>query len=76
MDKEHTLSAWSPHSYENIYFLQERYESVVMSRQRGAQIRSIPPLRHKGQLAYESGGAGLRGQGVRRQLTYGQPCVP
>jgi hypothetical protein len=53
MDKGHTLSAWPPHSYENIYFLQERYESVVMSSQMVDQIRSIPTLRHKGQFAYE-----------------------
>ena len=32
MDKGHTRSAWPPHSYENLYFLQERYESVVLSR--------------------------------------------
>jgi hypothetical protein len=53
MDKGHTLSAWPPHSYENIYFLQERYESVVMSSQMVDQIRSIPTLIHKGQFAYE-----------------------
>ena len=47
MDKGHPLSAWPPHSYENIYFLQERYESVVMSSQMVDQIRSIPTLIHK-----------------------------
>src|SRR5215470_6699086 len=53
MDKGHTLSAWPPHSYENIYFLQERYESVVMSSQIVDQIRSIPTLIHKAEFAYE-----------------------
>jgi hypothetical protein len=37
----------APHSYENIYFLQERYESVVLSRHMGAQTRAIPTLIHK-----------------------------
>src|SRR5262249_20610471 len=53
MDKGHTLSAWPPHSYENICFLQERYESVVMSRQIVDEIRSIPTLHHKALFAYE-----------------------
>ena len=57
MDKGHTLSAWLPHSYENIYFLQERYESVVMSGQMVDQIRAIPPLIHKGYLRISTGGA-------------------
>ena len=54
MDYGHTQSAWPPHSYENIDFLQERYESVVMSRQMVDQIRAIPPLIHKSYFAYES----------------------
>ena len=53
MDKGHPLSAWPPHSYDNIYFLHERYESVVMSRQIVDQIRSIPTLIYKGLFAYE-----------------------
>jgi hypothetical protein len=53
MDKCHTLSAWPPRSYENIYFLQERYESVVMASQMVDQIRSIPTLIHKDHFAYE-----------------------
>ena len=53
MDKGHTLSAWPPHSYENIYFLQEHYESVVMSSQMVDQIRSIPTLIHKVYFPYE-----------------------
>jgi hypothetical protein len=53
MDKGHTRSAWPPHSYENISFLQKRYESGVLSRHMGAQFRAIPPLRHKGQFVYE-----------------------
>jgi hypothetical protein len=47
MDKGHTRSAWPPHSYENLYFLQERYESVVLSRHMVDQIRAIPTLIHK-----------------------------
>ena len=53
MDKGHTRSAWPLHSYENISFLQEHYESVVLSRHMGAQIRAIPTLMHKGRFAYE-----------------------
>jgi hypothetical protein len=47
MDKGHIRSAWPPHSYENLYFLQERYESVVLSRQMVDQIRPILTLHHK-----------------------------
>ena len=47
MDHNHSRSAWPPHSYENIFFLQERYESVVMSSQMVDQMRSIPTLIHK-----------------------------
>jgi hypothetical protein len=53
MDNGHTLSAWPPHSYENIYFLQERYESVVMSSQMVDQTRFLPALHHKAEFAYE-----------------------
>ena len=53
MDNGHARSAWPPHSYENIYFLQEHYESVVMSSQMVDQICSIPTLIHKGYFAYE-----------------------
>jgi hypothetical protein len=54
MDKGHTRSACSPHSYENISFLQERYESGVLSRHIVAQIRAIPTLIHKATFPYES----------------------
>ena len=47
MDKGYTRSVWPPHSYENISFLQEHYESGVLSRHMGAQIRAIPTLMHK-----------------------------
>ena len=53
MDKDHIRSAWPSHSYENLYFLQERYESVVLSRQMVDQIRAIPTLIHKDEFAYE-----------------------
>ena len=54
MDNGHTLSAWPPHSYENIYFLQERYESVVMSSQMVDQTRFLPALHHKDEFVYQS----------------------
>jgi hypothetical protein len=53
MDQENIRVAWPPHSYENIYDIQERYESVKMARHMGAQTRAIPPLRHKDEFAYE-----------------------
>ena len=53
MDNGYTLPASPPHSYENSYFLQERYESVVLSRHMVDQIRSIPTLIHKVFFAYE-----------------------
>jgi hypothetical protein len=54
MDEDHTRSAWLPHSYENIFFIQEHYESVVMSSQMGDQTLSISTLMHKGHFVYES----------------------
>jgi hypothetical protein len=53
IDYKHPRSACSPHSYENISFLQEHYESVVLSRHMGAQTLSISILHHKAQFAYE-----------------------
>jgi hypothetical protein len=53
MDEDHTRSAWLPHSYENIFFIQEHYESVVMSSQMGDQTLSISTLMHKGNFPYE-----------------------
>jgi len=53
MDEDHTWSAWSPHSYENIFCLQECYESMVMSRQMGAQTSFLPTLRPKAQFAVQ-----------------------
>src|SRR5262249_52772121 len=60
MDEGHTRSAWPLHSYENIYYRQECYESVEMSRQRVAQTRAIPPLMHKGNLRMSGGAAGIQ----------------
>ena len=54
MDEDHTRSAWLPHSYENIYDIQECYESVVMSSQMVDQTRLMPTLRHKERFPYES----------------------
>jgi len=45
--------AWPPHSYANIYFIQEHYESVEMSRQMADQPRLPPTLHHKAPFAYE-----------------------
>jgi len=45
--------AWPPHSYANIYFIQEHYESVEMSRQMADQPRLPPTLHHKGYFVYE-----------------------
>src|SRR5262245_62346006 len=52
-DEDRSRSAWSPHSYVNISYLQECYESRVLSRHRSAQIRAIAILRHKGEFPYE-----------------------
>src|SRR5262247_1088638 len=52
-DEDRSRSAWSPHSYVNISYLQECYESRVLSRHRSAQIRAIAILRHKAYFAYE-----------------------
>src|SRR6516164_2435697 len=53
MDDDHTRVAWPPHSYDNIYIIQQHYESVEMSSQMIDETRSIPTLIHKGQFAYE-----------------------
>jgi hypothetical protein len=53
MDYNHRRLAWSPHSYENISYIQECYESVVLSRHMGAQTRAIPTLIHKAFFPYE-----------------------
>src|SRR5215475_12034204 len=47
MEEDHTWSAWSPHSYENIHNIQECYESAVMSSHMVDQTRFIPVLVHK-----------------------------
>src|SRR5262245_55032725 len=62
-DEDRSGSAWSPHSYVNISYLQECYESRVLSRHRSAQIRAIAILIHKSQFAYEwpRGSRGCRG---------------
>jgi hypothetical protein len=60
MDEGHTRSAWPPHSYENISFMQEHYESTAMSSQRVDPTRAIPTLRHKGDFMNQCRqGAGL-----------------
>ena len=50
MDEDHAWSPWTSHSYENIYFIQERYESVAMSSQNVDQTRAISTLIHKGKV--------------------------
>src|SRR5262245_42717142 len=52
-DEDRSRSAWSPHSYVNISYLQECYESRVLSRHRSAQIRAIAILIHKSKFPYE-----------------------
>ena len=47
MDDDHTRVAWPPHSYDNIYIIQQRYESVEMSSQMIDETRSIPILINK-----------------------------
>ena len=54
MDEDHTRVAWPPHSYENIYFIQERYESGELLSQIGIQTRPLPALVHKRQFVYQS----------------------
>jgi hypothetical protein len=54
MDEDPTRVAGPPHSYENINFIQERYESVEMSSQIVIQTRLPPALVHKALFAYES----------------------
>jgi hypothetical protein len=51
MEDDRTRSAWLPHSYENIYDIQECYESVVMSSQMVDQTSLPPALRHKERFA-------------------------
>jgi hypothetical protein len=46
-------STWLPHSYDNIYIIQEHYESVEVSSQMDAQTRSISILIHKDYFVYE-----------------------
>ena len=53
MDEGHTRPAWPPHSYDNIYFIQRRYESVELSSQNLYQTRLPPALRHKAAFPYE-----------------------
>ena len=48
MDEDHTRAAWLPHSYYNIYYIQEHYEYVEMSSQMVDETRAIPTLRRKG----------------------------
>ena len=46
-DEDRSRSAWSTHSYANIYYLKKCYESRVLARHRSAQIRAIAILIHK-----------------------------
>ena len=53
MDEDHTRSAWPTHSYDNIYYIQKCYESVVRSSQMVDQTRLPPALRHKAHKAVQ-----------------------
>ena len=52
-DEGHTRLAWPPHSYENINFIKEHYESMPVSSQMVEETRPISTLRHKAYFAYE-----------------------
>jgi len=43
----------APHLYDNIYFLEKRYESMEMSSKNLGQPRLPPTLHHKERFAYE-----------------------
>jgi hypothetical protein len=43
----------APHSYYNIYYIQECYESVVLSSHMVDQTRLPPTLHHKGEFPYQ-----------------------
>ena len=45
---------WPPHSYGNIYYIQEYYESAVMSGKMVDQTRPLLALVHKVDFVYES----------------------
>jgi hypothetical protein len=47
------LVGMTTHLYENVYYIEECYESTAMSRQIVAQTRSISILIHKAHFAYE-----------------------
>jgi hypothetical protein len=53
MEEDHTRVAWLPHSYENICFIQERYESVELASKNVDQTRHTPTLMHKVRFPYE-----------------------
>jgi hypothetical protein len=53
MDEAQTRSAWPPHSYDNIYYIQEYYESAVMSGKMVDQTRPPLVLVHKDQFVYQ-----------------------
>jgi len=61
MDEGHTRSAWPPHLYDNIHFIQERYEYVEMLRQKVGPTRLPPVLHHKAMFPYESEARGQEG---------------
>jgi hypothetical protein len=53
MEEDPTRVAWPPHSYENINFIQKRYESMEMASQIVIQTRPLPALVHKEKKVYE-----------------------
>ena len=69
-DEGHTRLAWPPHSYENINFIKEHYESMPVSSQMVEETRPISTLHHKVLFPYESdeglhlGGDTVGGEGV------------
>jgi hypothetical protein len=83
MDEAQTRSAWPPHSYDNIYYIQKYYESAVMSGKMVDQTRPPLVLVHKAQFAYQSpapacadGSAGHEDQkGITADLTVSSSVV-
>jgi hypothetical protein len=51
-DEGHIRLALPPYSYDNIYFIKERYETMEMLSQMVEETRPISTLRHKDEFAY------------------------
>ena len=74
-DEGHTRLAWPPHSYENINFIKEHYESMPVSSQMVEETSPISTLHHKGEFAYESSRLPSRSRSAGRTDAPGR-CSP